>query len=120
MIRTTTRAALVMFLLSFLFIYFYGMSTGCFGSETKAKSFYQIGMAVFTASLFVPSRKYYEKQFTYVGLSAMLAFFVVGVFKNSGLLALSTYPLMIRFAGLFFVTTSIILYYGRKYGLFNE
>ncbi len=121
MIRTIVGGLILTILLGLLYVYFYGMQTGCFGNENDTKVYYLAGMAEYTLYLLIVKPIVtWEIQFTQVGKSAMFIFFLVGLLNNSHLLLISPYSLMMQFTGLFFVTTAMILYFGRRHGLFNE
>lgn len=121
MIRTTIGGAILVIHLVFLYVYFYGMETGCFGEENNAKVFYLSGMSIYTLYILTISPvKFYETQFIIVGKSSMFIFFIVGVFNNMRLLPKSPYSAMMTFTGLFFATTVMVLLLGRKHGVFNE
>jgi len=121
MIRNIAGGVILAITVGLLYVYFYGMQTGCFGNENNTKVYYLAGMAIYTLYLLVIKPvKMREAQFMRVGLLAIFIFFMVGFLNNSHLLPESPYSLMMSFTGLFFVTTIMLLYYGRKHGLFNE
>jgi len=108
-------------LLCGLLTYFYGMATGCFGTQATTKQFYMISMALYMC--YVMSQKcqdYYENNFTQIGICTIIVFFVVGILNNFGILGNEPYTLMKWFIGLLIAVTTIVLISGMRHGIFKN
>ena len=117
--RTTITGIYICIYLALVNFWIYKIANGQLERADNRVLGYAISMFIATC-LFIDYKYGNNNPFIDVAFSCLIINFILNIVNYTGVFGYDTPSMFYSFNGLVFVVTSLILYWGRKHGLFNE